>query len=643
MIKSISNRGHFAYAHDLVMAFASFWLAIYLRIADDFIFYDIDELIPISVVFTVICAIVFRVSGLYRGVWRYASITDLWAIIKAVSFVILIFAFVMFLWTRLETLPRSILIINWFILMAMLGGPRFFYRLLKDRRFDLSAGTIDSRQIPVLLAGASDGAELFIRSLRQNQDLRYRVVGIASENRRRIGQEIHGIPVLGTVNDLAAITAQLTADNQPQRVILTKDDMDGGTVRSILEQANGLGLTLSRTPKLTDFKSSITDQLDIRPVDVEDLLGRAQTPLDRNAMRLMLEGKTVLITGAGGSIGSELVRQVCDFNPRSVTLVENSEFALYSIDLEVSQKWPSLVRHAIIADVREKARIQQIMIAGSPDLVFHAAALKHVPLVEANVCEGLATNVIGTRNVADACVAAQVSTMVVVSTDKAINPTNIMGASKRLAEIYCQALDLDPDSAPHTQFVTVRFGNVLGSTGSVVPLFQKQLVAGGPLTVTHPDMTRYFMTIREAVELILQSATLGRQIRDSHDQGKIFVLDMGEPIKILDLARQMIRLAGLQPEKDVTIEITGIRPGEKLFEEVLHDGENLVHTNTQGILLAAPRTTELARIATAIDQLIEICAKGDAPAGIEIIKAFVPEYQPTDPLQTRQESVPHTP
>jgi FlaA1/EpsC-like NDP-sugar epimerase len=628
MTKSFTYRGHIAYAHDLIMAALSFLLSVYLRLADDYSSYDFNQVLPICAIFTIICAIVFRVSGLYRGVWRYASITDLWAITKAVSFVILIFAFVMFLWTRLETLPRSIFVINWFVLMALLGGPRFFYRLMKDRRFDLSAGIIDARQVPVLLAGASDGAELFIRSLRQNQDIRYRVVGIAAENQRRVGREIHGIPVLGTIDDLKAITQQIDPKHRPQRIILTKDNMDGETVRSVLEQADTLGMTLARLPKLTDFKTGLSDQMKIRPVDVEDLLGRTQTPLDRDGMRKLVEGKRVLITGAGGSIGSELVHQVCNFSPFSLTLIDNSEFALYTINFEVAQNWPSLNRNAIIADVRDQNRIQSIIHSVSPELVFHAAALKHVPLVEANICEGLATNVIGSRNVANACVEFGVNTMVVVSTDKAINPTSVMGASKRLAEIYCQALDLSPNKAMNTRFVTVRFGNVLGSTGSVVPLFQKQLAAGGPLTVTHPDMTRFFMTIREAVELNLQSATLGIASGSESQQGKIYVLDMGAPVKIIDLARQIIRLAGLQPNTDVEIKITGIRPGEKLFEEVLHNDENLVQTKAQGILLAAPRTTELDAISKAIDALSDICANGDNDAGLAIIKKFIPEYQP---------------
>jgi O-antigen biosynthesis protein WbqV len=296
--------------------------------------------------------------------------------------------------------------------------------------------------------------------------------------------------------------------------------------------------------------------------------------------------------------------------------------------LEIAQLWPEINRSAVIADVRDQGRIQTIIQSVSPKLVFHAAALKHVPLVEANICEGLATNVIGARNVANACINAEVKTMVVVSTDKAINPTSVMGASKRLAEIYCQALDLDHQKGAKTRFVTVRFGNVLGSTGSVVPLFQKQLTAGGPLTVTHPDMTRYFMTIREAVELILQSAILGIAPGSENQQGKIYVLDMGEPVKIIDLARQIIRLAGLQPDTDIEIKVTGIRPGEKLFEEILHDDENLVQTNTPGILLATPRTTELAKISAAIDALSEICANGDNEAGLAMIKKFIPEYQP---------------
>jgi len=623
MLYRITRRGLVAYGHDIFMAAISFWLSFYLRVGDAWFFYEDEGLITAGVLLIVISATVFWFSGLYRGVWRYASITDLWAITKAVTLIFLLFAFVMFLWTRLEALPRSILIINWFVLMALLGGPRFLYRLAKDKRFDLSAGTINEKQIPVLLIGAGDEAELFIRAVRQSSDATYRIVGIVSENKRRVGRQIHGIEVIGTTQDLTELITPLKDPDRPRRLILTKDDLDGAMVRSLLDQADGLGMTLARVPQVTDLKAGVSDTLEVRPVAIEDLLGRAQTPLDRDAMRNLVDGRRVLITGAGGSIGTELVRQVSAFGPDELVLVDQSEYALYTIDLEVAMAWPDLKRDAVIADVRDVGRITQVINEAQPELVFHAAALKHVPLVEANVFEGMATNVIGTANVANACAKAEVGTMVMVSTDKAINPSSIMGASKRLAEIYCQALDLDRDKAPLTRYVTVRFGNVLGSTGSVVPLFQRQLAEGGPLTVTHPDMTRYFMTIREAVELILQASALGHSDRE----GKIFVLDMGEPVKIMDLATQMIRLAGLTPGKDIEIEITGPRPGEKLFEEVLHDGENLISTNAQGILLAAPRTADITAMSNVIEELRSACRDADFDVVMNAIRTFVPEFR----------------
>ncbi len=623
MLYRITRRGLVAYGHDIFMAAISFWLSFYLRVGDAWFFYEEDGLIWAGLLLTAISAIVFWFSGLYRGVWRYASVTDLWAITKAVTLIFLLFAFVMFLWTRLETLPRSILVINWFVLMALLGGPRFLYRLAKDRRFDLSAGIVDKKQIPVLLVGAGDEAELFIRALRQSGEATYRIIGIVAENERRVGRQIHGIEVIGTTQNLAELIEPLGRVDRPQRLILTKDDLDGATVRSLLDQAESLGMTLARVPQVTEFKAGISDTLEVRPVAIEDLLGRAQTPLDRDAMRELVEGRRVLITGAGGSIGSELVHQVSAFDPHSLVLVDQSEYALYTIDMEVAKDWPSLEREAVIADVRDRTRIARVINEADPELVFHAAALKHVPLVEANVFEGVTTNVIGTANVADACAATKVDTMVMVSTDKAINPTSIMGVSKRLAEIYCQALDLDRKRAPATRYVTVRFGNVLGSTGSVVPLFQRQLAEGGPLTVTHPDMTRYFMTIREAVELILQASALGQADRD----GKIFVLDMGEPVRIMDLATQMIRLAGLTPGIDVEIKITGPRPGEKLFEEILHGSEDLVPTNSQGILLAAPRTADITAMSKAIEDLQKACREDDFEAVMSVIRTFVPEFR----------------
>jgi FlaA1/EpsC-like NDP-sugar epimerase len=627
LIHKISSRGLIAYGHDIIMSGVAFWLALYLRLGDAMPSYVDDRMIQAGVLFTLTCTVVFWFSGLYRGVWRYASINDLLAITRTVTAAVLLFLLVMFLWTRLAPLPRSLLPITWFVLMALLGGPRFFYRLIKDRRFDLSPETGGNNRIAVLLAGAGDGAEIFIRALRQTPDASYRAVGIVSETLGRVGRQIHGVDIIGTIDDIPGAVKKLRQSGiRPQRLILTKDDMDGARVRSLLAQADEQGMTLARIPRVTDFKSGIADKAEVKPVAVEDLLGRPQTALDRDAMASLIEGRRVLVTGASGSIGSELVRQVSAFGPGEIGLLDNSEHTLYTIDREALEGWPDVPRSSVIADVRDRNRISRIFTHFRPDLVFHAAALKHVPMVEENMVEGTTTNVAGTVNIADACVESGVSAMVLISTDKAVNPTSIMGATKRVAESYCQALDLKRGSGDGPRFVTVRFGNVLGSTGSVVPLFQRQLAQGGPLTVTHPDMTRYFMTVREAVELVIQASALGSP-KGSDSSGKIFVLDMGEPIRIMDLAEQMIRLAGLRPGKDIKIDIIGTRPGEKLFEEIFHGAEPPVPTENPGILLAAPRPGNLNDLKPALDDLAQACRDEDARRIRSIIKGLIPEYQ----------------
>ncbi len=628
-------RAYIAFIHDIAMTAASFVLSLYLRLGSDvFRFVSPEVMVKSALVFTVIAAVVFRVMGLYRGVWRYASLNDLLAITRAVSVTVMVFLLVMFAWTRLEELPRSIPFINWFVLMALLGGPRFVYRTVKDRRIDLRLlQNRDQDRVPVLLAGAGDGAELFLRALSRAAHPGYRVVGILAEKWHRVGHNIHGVNVMGTLSEMDAVVDRLARRGEaPQRLVLTRDDMDGAQVRALLDSADSLGMILARLPRMTDFKSGLVDEIEVRPVAVEDLLGRPQMPLDRAAMRSFIEGRRILVTGAGGSIGRELVSQVVDFSPAQLALVDHSEFALYTVDQEVAAGTPGFPVWAVLADVRDRGRVDAIFAEFRPEVVFHAAALKHVPLVEANLFEGITTNVLGTVNIADASREAGVSTMVLVSTDKAVNPTNLMGATKRIAETYCQVLDLHGDGDHETRFVTVRFGNVLGSTGSVVPLFQKQLAAGGPLTVTDPNMTRYFMTIREAVELVLEASALGG--RGPRREGKIFVLEMGEPVRIIDLARQMIRLAGLRPEEDIAIEITGPRPGEKISEEIFHHGEPLVPTECAGILLAAPRATDGPRLARAIDDLTAACADADAGRAIDLICALVPEYTPSPEVAT---------
>ena len=345
-------------------------------------------------------------------------------------------------------------------------------------------------------------------------------------------------------------------------------------------------------------------------------------------MARLVQGRRVMVTGAGGSIGSELARQVAALGPDSLVLLDSGEFALWQIDLELGESAPLVARHAVIADVRDEARIRAVFEAHRPELVFHAAALKHVPLVEANPAEGMVTNAAGTRNVAEAARAAGAAAMVLISTDKAVNPTSVMGASKRLAEMYCQALDIQGRAGGGMRAITVRFGNVLGSTGSVVPVFQRQLARGGPLTVTHPDMQRYFMTVREAVGLVLQASVVGT-VASSPEflrDGGIFVLDMGPPVKISDLARNMIRLSGQRPDIDVQIRYTGLRPGEKLFEELFHGREPAVPTGHDGLLMAKPRTADLAMVGRAIDEIAAAARAGNIRLALTLLGHQVPEF-----------------
>jgi len=624
------SRSQIAYLHDVFMAALSFVISLYLRTGDAFVWYADQLLLVGTVLFGAVASVVFASMRLYRGVWRYASLEDMIGIAKAASLTILIFLPLMFFLTRLETLPRSILVINWFVLMALVAGPRILYRIFKDRRLDTVLARDGHRRVPVLLVGAGDGAELFIRAVAHQRHANYRVVGILDDKGSRVGRNIRGVEVMGGLDDLDAVVRRLAARRQrPHRLVITKDNLDGARVRELLDRGDRLGLTLARIPDMTELRSSVPERLEIRPVAIEDLLGRPQAVLDRPAMRALIAGRRVMVTGAGGTIGSELVRQISDFEPAHLTLLDNSEFHLYEIDGEVAERHPGLRRSAVLADVRDPTRIESVMAAGRPELVFHAAALKHVPVVDAHTEEGALTNVIGTRTVADACRHAGVRVMVLISTDKAVNPSSVMGACKRLAESYCQALDIAESGRDGgTRYVTVRFGNVLGSTGSVVPLFQHQLAKGGPLTVTHPDATRYFMTVREAVELVLQASALGG--RDAAYCGKIFVLDMGEPVRIQDLARQMIRLAGLTPDEDVAIEYTGLRPGEKLHEELLHTAEALVPTAADGILLAAPRTADQALLARAVDELAEAARAGRTADVLTALTRLVPDYRPDD-------------
>lgn len=599
-------RNILVFGHDVVMAFAAFLTAFFLRLGPDFLT-ERDDVLQMAATFAAVAAVIYMFTNLYRHVWEYVSAKDAMNILRTATIVVLVFLPAWFFLTRLESLPRSLPFISWLVLVGFLAGPRLLFRMFKDRGGHGARVSLDA--MPILLIGAGPEAEHFIRK----PSPIYRIVGMVTARDDRVGQQIRGVEVLGRNEDLARVVAGLDRKGlRPEKLILVGRDITGDTVQKLLNGASALGIPLER----------VRAEGSIQPVSIEDVLGRPQSRLDRAAMSEMIRQRRILITGAGGSIGTELVRQICAGGPAHITLVDNGEFNLYSIDLEMRQRHGGISCATILADVRDGALMKDIVACEKPDVVFHAAALKHVPMVELNPLEGLLTNAVGTRNIADACVAANVGNVVLISTDKAVNPSNVMGASKRIAEIYCQAMDL---RGMGTRFITVRFGNVLMSAGSVIPLFQKQIAAGGPVTITHPDIERYFMATSEAVELVLEAAALGP---GRNDEGAIYVLDMGKPVRIIDLAHEMIKLAG---KPDVEIQITGLRPGEKLSEELFHDEEPTIPTDMAGVLIARPRTVDHAVIAAKLAALDEACRRRDETVALALVADLVPELRRTAP------------
>ena len=619
-----SFRNVIAAFHDAVMAAISFLLAIYIRLGDE----QLSQVRPYlklgTLAFTLICVLVFIYMRLYRGLWRYASMRDLIAIVKAVSLSILIFAALIFIFNRLEGLPRSVLFINWMLLMMFLGGSRFAYRAFKDHTLSWKLTLNEVYKVPVLVIGAGDAAEQFIRSTQRDYTSPYEVVGLTDDDPKKKRHTIHLVPIYGARTALPTIIGKLERKGRkPQKIIVSDEALSGEDMRELLAVAENLAIPLARLPRANEIKQGIAEKIEVRSIAVEDLLGRSQHILDRDAMRILIEGKRVVVTGAGGTIGGELARQIASYNPKTLTILELAELHLYNIERELSANYPDLQITCVLCDVRDVAHIEQVFTKHRPELVFHAAAIKHVPIAEYNIEEAILTNVFGTKNIAEACLAHKVQAMVMISTDKAVNPTNVMGASKRLAESFCQALGRE-EVEKTTKFITVRFGNVLGSTGSVVPLFREQLAKGGPITVTDPEMTRYFMTVREAVELVLQASVLGLNMPEKQEY--IFVLDMGKPMKILDLALNMIKLAGLKPYEDINIVFTGMRAGEKLYEELFHDGENASRTKHSSIFLAAPRESDLQKLKTALGELYDACKTRKSKLALELLKELVPEF-----------------
>jgi O-antigen biosynthesis protein WbqV len=584
-------------------------------------------LLPAGAASLLLAGLPFRLSLQY---WRFAGLDDLLSVAASSAVAATLFALLRHVAGAASANPAFPLVYA-AALLLLLGAPRVVYRRMQTRRTHGRPAQADSPAI--LLIGTGEDADLFLRALSHDRRQPFRVEGLLALNPRQVGRRILGHPILGSLADLGGVLARLQAELRlPDMLVAATPDLSGPALGEVMELADRYGLTIRRAPRPTALGPADTAQaVELKPVAIEDLLNRPQVPLDRDGMARLIQGRRVVVTGAGGTIGSELARQVAAFGPETLVLLDNGEYALWQIDLELAEMHPSVSRQALLADIRDEARIRAVFEACRPELVFHAAALKHVPMVEDNPLEGLLTNVAGTRHVADAARAVGARAMVLISTDKAVNPTSVMGASKRLAEMYCQALDIHARAGGQGMAcITVRFGNVLGSTGSVVPLFQRQLARGGPLTVTHPDMQRYFMTVREAVGLVLQASVLrtAGAALPSREAGGIFVLDMGKPVKIVDLARQIIRLAGLQPDSDVEIRFTGLRPGEKLHEELFHGQEPPVPTGHAGLLMASPRTANPTLVGRAIDEIAAACRGGHARLALMLLARMVPEFEP---------------
>ncbi len=617
--------------HDALIAGLSFSAALVLRSGPQGLAADDAPWLAIAL-FAATAAVVFAALGLSTSRWRFTAFADLRRLALAAVLATLVGTLVIFVVTRLEGVPRSVPPICCQVLLPGLFLPRIVVRLLHERRAERRER---ARAAPdrVLVVG---GAERIAAHLADGGfPAPVEVVGLVLPEVAADQGPIDEIPVCGAVADLATVLERLTAEGTPpDRIVTLGPYGDRIAARTVVAAAARHGVPLDR---IADPSASDP----ARVMTLEDLLCRHPTDLSPKQVRDLCEGRRVLITGAGGSIGSKIAELVAGLGPRRLILLDHGEHALYLVDRALRETFPALDLAAAIADVRDAGRIRRLVAAERPEVVFHAAALKHVPLSEANPCEAVRTNAIGTAVVADACVAEDVDVLVLISTDKAVDPTSVMGAGKRAAEMYCQALDLaQPVTGHATRFVTVRFGNVLGSTGSVVPLFERQIARGGPVTVTHPDMRRYFMTVEEACGLVLHAAALGSSATEGElARGCIFELDMGEPLRILDLARAMIVLAGKRPDIDIRIETIGIRPGEKLFEEIFHSDEPLMPTAEPAVLVARPRPVDLARVRRAFVALEAAAADGNVAAVMRRLKDLMPEFQ-ASVLQPRPEEEP---
>jgi len=594
-----------AFSHDILACgvawFAAFWLRFNFEIPTAYIMLAFESLPWVLAVH----AAIFIAFGLYRGIWRFASLPDLQRIVASVAAAALAVPAVMFMLQLAP--PRSVFVIAPVFLIVAMGGSRFVYRAWKEH---LLVPRVGGEQTPVLIMGAENSAVNLIKELARSP--KWRVVGALGEDRSKYGREVHGTQILGTLEDIGTQAQSLGV----RHAIIAMPEATHRTRRRAVELARSAGLSVLTVPSFDDLMTGKVTVSQVRNIELDDLLGRDPVMLDTAGLKGWIANHVVLVTGAGGSIGAELCRQIARYQPRLLILLELNEFALYNIEQEFAERFPDTGIVCAIGDVKNGSRVHELLGTYKPSLIFHAAAYKHVPLMETqNAWQALLNNVQGTHVLAREALACGVEKFVFVSTDKAVNPTNVMGASKRLAEMVCQSLQ----QSGRTQFVMVRFGNVLGSTGSVIPKFREQIANGGPVTVTHPDITRYFMSIPEAVQLVLQAGLMGKG-------GEILVLDMGEPVRIADLARELIRLSGYT-ESEIRIIFTGLRPGEKLYEEPLANDENSLPTPHPKLRIARARQESAAWLAD-LNQWLSTNTETDDVSVKNALAHRVPEYTP---------------
>lgn len=526
------------------------------------------------------------IMGLYKKMWRYASIQELLGIFWSVT-ISAILSYILF-WVIDVQIPRSVLLLTWILSLLFIGGSRFAYRVFRDNQTKIRNSKSDVIKKRLMIIGAGDAGANLVKELVQNPGSQYKPVVIVDDADWKLNNQVYNVPVKGNTTKIPELVESEEIDD----IIIAIPSANKSRIKDIVNICKKTPANLKILPNMNDLINGKVELNQVRNVEVADLLGRDEVILDTNGIESYIRNQVVLITGGGGSIGSEIVRQLIKYQPKEIVVLDIYENNAYDLQQSLKRHYPEVKLDVIIASVRDKERICRIFSEVKPSVVFHAAAHKHVPFMEEHPSEAVKNNILGTLNVAQCAHEHNVRRFILISTDKAVNPTNIMGATKRIAELIIQSIN----SISNTEYVAVRFGNVLGSNGSVIPLFKDQIKAGGPVTITHPDITRYFMTIPEASRLVIQAGAIAKG-------GEIFVLDMGAPVKIVDLATQLIELSGFRPNIDIKIDFIGLRPGEKLFEELLLEEEGLQSTKQEGILVAKPSTISHQKVLEVVNEI----------------------------------------